>query len=469
MAAALTLSTAGAAQARRPSVAPVRTVRDIAAKAVPASVTVIALGADGDTIGIGSGFVIRADGVVITNHHVLAGASQARLIRANGEVLDRVTVIDVDSLTDLAVLKATAIDLPTLTLSSTAPSVGDRVVVIGAPLGLEHTVSDGIVSAVRVEGGRERIQMSAPISPGSSGGPVIDDQARVIGITRATVRAGQALNFAIPAKYALALLAETRSAPPRSVAEVFSGSGAGEAVKRPAAPAPADAPTRAPFRAPAPGTPRKNALVGTFKTLTEATNPNAAPDTLVTGLLVLPETGVGFWRPRYVNDYVMLVSDAVATGSGRVGVKAGRIPLEGWVTDSGFYIAGEDPRERLTLRIIATPIDLPLSYTQGIYDIAVRTSYTAGSFTGTPTSWSGTAAIMTTADSIFADVSLTNTVGGSTGAFIMAPIGPTGAFKWEDRTKAVNGYVRNGKIEFDWIDRRENNAVYRGIVSGQRR
>jgi S1-C subfamily serine protease len=233
-------------------------------------VTILALGAAGDTLGVGSGFIVRPDGVIITNHHVLEGAHRAMLFRSNGEVLDRVTVLDADSLHDLAVLKATAVDLPTLSLARTAPAVGDRVVVIGAPLGLEHTVSDGIVSALRRDGVREQLQMSAPISPGSSGGPVLDVYGRVVGITRATIRAGQALNFAIPARYAAALLSDAQRRAPQSVAAVFGVASSGRTSPAPdgrggrqpaGAPAP-DAGGR--LEVPPPSAAREHALTGTF-------------------------------------------------------------------------------------------------------------------------------------------------------------------------------------------------------------
>lgn len=443
-----------------------RTTSQIAERAVPASVTVVALGASGDTISIGSGFFVRADGVVVTNHHVLAGATRVQVVRANGEILDRVGVLDTDPGTDIAILKATTIGMPVLILEPATPVVGQRVVVVGAPLGLQHTVSEGIVSAVRIEGGREQIQMSAPISPGSSGGPVIDASGRVVAVTRATLRAGQSLNFAIPARYVVALLADAAAAQPRSVAEVF---GTPETAPSSRAGGSRESDESVALFVPPPAAPRRNALVGTFMARTEVRYASRNTTSLDTGIVVLSEEGAGFWILRYADDRVLLAYDAVATQTGRVGLKMGRIALEGWVTESGFYLSGEDPPDNLSLRMVAEPIDLPLADPIGTYDINVRTSYTAGNFRGDPTNWSGTAVVMTTADSIWIDISLRNAAGGSTGALAITRLSKDGSFNWQGQTKAASGFVRNGKIEIDWTDRREQNAVYRGLISGQRR
>lgn len=455
------------ATAQRSSRPAPKTTSEIAQRAVPASVTVLAIGTAGDTIGIGSGFVVRSDGVVLTNHHVLAGAASALIIRSNGEVLDRVSVLDVDSIADIALLKATAIGLPVLALEASSPIVGQKVVVIGAPLGLEHTVSEGIVSAVRIEGGRERIQMSAPISPGSSGGPVIDSNLRVVAITRSTIRSGQALNFAIPARYALALLAEVSIARQKTVAEVFAARA--DASSEPQSTRRADA---RPARLPTPqsAAARRNALVGTFLTQMETSYAaNQRPDSVVGGLLVMTEDGIGFWRPRYTDNSFMLAFDAVSTATGRVGIKMGTIALEGWVTDSGFYMAGEDATDKLLVRFTAEPFDLPLANPAGAYDLSVRTRYTAGAFTGDPINWTGVAAVMASSDSLLMHISLRNASGGSTGALIRTHVGPKGAFSWRDETKSASGFVRNGRLEIDWVDRRGNNVVLRGVISGQRR
>ena len=112
-----------------------------------------------------------------------------------------------DRVNDLAVLKIKE-GLPMLTIAMHPPKVGDPVVVIGNPLGFAATVSDGIVSALRADAASQILQISAPIAPGSSGGPVIDAYGQVVGVAVAMIRGGQNLNFAVPGRFAAALLAD---------------------------------------------------------------------------------------------------------------------------------------------------------------------------------------------------------------------------------------------------------------------
>ncbi|MEZ4227161.1 MAG: trypsin-like peptidase domain-containing protein [Polyangiaceae bacterium] len=150
----------------------------------------------------GTGFAVWRKGWVATNLHVVAGEKDIRVTLADGtkhRVLD-VRGLDVDR--DLVVLRIQA-DLHALTLGSPDDvSIGERVVVIGHPLGLEATVSDGLVSAARkMEDGSHVFQISAPISPGSSGGPIIDEHGRVIAIATFLLRGGQNLNFGMSSEY----------------------------------------------------------------------------------------------------------------------------------------------------------------------------------------------------------------------------------------------------------------------------
>lgn len=164
----------------------------------------------GEQEGLGSGFVVDASGTIVTNLHVIAGASAVVVKMADGEVYDRVEVVDYDDRRDIAVLKVRPFGaLPTVTLgNSDELEVGEQAVAIGNPQGLEHTVSTGVISAVRQAEGFRQIQTSAPISPGSSGGPLFDMHGRVIGITSAAVVAehSQNLNLAVPINYVKPML-----------------------------------------------------------------------------------------------------------------------------------------------------------------------------------------------------------------------------------------------------------------------
>lgn len=157
----------------------------------------------------GSGFYF-GPGRIATNYHVIAGATTVRIIGAGGDTLAATTYAEVaDAELDLAILPAPEGHSGGLRVETFYPDVGDRVWAYGSPKGLAGTMTDGIVSAVRERGGRTVLQISAPISPGSSGGPVLDAEGRVLGVTVSSVRGGQNLNFAVPGRE-LARLAARR-------------------------------------------------------------------------------------------------------------------------------------------------------------------------------------------------------------------------------------------------------------------
>ena len=145
----------------------------------------------------GSGVIVD-DGVVLTNRHVVAGALAARIRQADKTwpVID----IELHPFEDLARLKAPAIVGPGKLRDRSWRSigVGERVYAIGAPEGLELSMSEGIVSGIRTDRGVTYIQTTAAISPGSSGGGLFDQAGRLVGITTFVLRGGQNLNFALP-------------------------------------------------------------------------------------------------------------------------------------------------------------------------------------------------------------------------------------------------------------------------------
>ncbi|MFW6089141.1 MAG: S1C family serine protease, partial [Gemmatimonadota bacterium] len=148
----------------------------------------------------GSGFYF-GPGRIATNYHVIEGAATVRIIGADGDTLAATTFAEVaDVELDLAILPAPEGHSGGLWIETLYPDVGDRVWAYGSPKGLSGTMTDGIVSAVRERNGRNVLQISAPISPGSSGGPVLDAHGRVLGVTVSSVRGGQNLNFAVPGR-----------------------------------------------------------------------------------------------------------------------------------------------------------------------------------------------------------------------------------------------------------------------------
>jgi Spy/CpxP family protein refolding chaperone len=179
------------------------TISEIVKRVKPAVVEIVALNRKGAPMKIGTGFFVSPDGQVITNFHVIDGASSVVAFDSLGARLSLERVMsekDQDPFEpDLALLKFQVKDVPFLKLRQTDDiSEGDKVIVIGNPAGLTSTVSDGIISAFRKNRlGDRLIQITAPISPGSSGSPVLDEKGEVIGIVTLTNNQGQNLNFAI--------------------------------------------------------------------------------------------------------------------------------------------------------------------------------------------------------------------------------------------------------------------------------
>lgn len=185
-------------------------LRLLARQSRPAVYLIAILDEDGKTIGCGTGFLVSADGWLITNAHVIKGAKTMVAKAENGGLFPIRKVLATDSPNDLAVLELDGQNLPHLTLSTSGGcEAGSRIAVIGSPLGLQGTLSEGIVSARRNFPGQKRevLQISAPISPGSSGSPVLDSKGKVVGIASFLLTEGQSLYFATPSEKLQALLA----------------------------------------------------------------------------------------------------------------------------------------------------------------------------------------------------------------------------------------------------------------------
>jgi S1-C subfamily serine protease len=169
--------------------------------------------------GVGSGVIYRSNGVILTNEHVVRGASAVEVAFADGRrVRGDVTAADPD--TDLALVTVARSGLPAATFQQRLPAVGSLAVVLGSPLGFDKSVSAGIVSGLHrsIPGSAREtsalvdlMQPDAPISPGNSGGAVVDSRGRVIGISEAYIPPQQgavAIGFAIPAATAVAVADE---------------------------------------------------------------------------------------------------------------------------------------------------------------------------------------------------------------------------------------------------------------------
>lgn len=202
------------------SVAQAQSAQEIAKRAFASTVLLVMEDANGQPLSLGSGFFVR-DGEVASNLHVVEGAARgyAKIVGQKPKYdIEGVTAVDPER--DLVVLNISGVRASSLTLgSSDAVQVGETVYAVGNPQGLEGTFSQGIVSSIREVGSDKLLQITAPISPGSSGGPVLNGKGEVIGVSVATFRGGQNLNFAIPSNYLKALLGKAGSPKPLAQAK----------------------------------------------------------------------------------------------------------------------------------------------------------------------------------------------------------------------------------------------------------
>jgi hypothetical protein len=172
-----------------------------------------------DNGSIGSGFFI-APFIIATNYHVVEGANSASCYLNNSnEKYEIEGFVGIDKVTDLILLKVSQLNKPSIKISRTKVVVGQKLFVMGSPKGLSSTISEGIVSGLRNINGSNLIQMTAPISPGSSGGPVFNSVGELIGISVQQIKDGQNLNFAIPSNY-LQILIDFKKETPSSFDEL---------------------------------------------------------------------------------------------------------------------------------------------------------------------------------------------------------------------------------------------------------
>lgn len=179
------------------------------AKGANGAILTIVIANNDKPIAQGTGFLVSQDGVIVTNYHVIANGNTAFVKFFDGTALPVDGVLAADKVRDLAIVKIHGKNFPALTLgNSDRVQIGEDVVAIGSPLGLERTVSNGILSGVRKdeEAGGKFLQITAPITHGSSGGPLFNMMGEVVGITTLGFEGAGNLNFAIPINDAKNLL-----------------------------------------------------------------------------------------------------------------------------------------------------------------------------------------------------------------------------------------------------------------------
>ena len=156
-------------------------------------------GRDGQSKGVGTGFIIASDGLIATNYHVIGEARPISVTLRDGKSFDVVEIHATERLADLAIIRIDAKELPVLPLGdSAAVTQGQPAIVLGNPLGLEHSVVSGVISGTRDIDGLSMLQLAMPIEPGNSGGPVLNMKGEVEGIVSLKSTVTQNLGFAVP-------------------------------------------------------------------------------------------------------------------------------------------------------------------------------------------------------------------------------------------------------------------------------
>lgn len=273
-------------------------VEQIFQSSAPAVVVITLVDTSGKPISQGTGFIVDPTGVIVTNHHVIEPRPDAHLVIkvAKGDQYDDVRVIYDEERRDIAVLLIKAKGLHALKIGdSDKLAPGQQVVAIGNPLGLELTITEGIISGIRLDqnNGYHFIQHQAPISPGSSGGPLLNMRGEVIGINSFTFVKGQNLNGAIPVNYVTPYLHDTA----KMTYEEYARQKLGTTSLAPRAPVATTVPASSAIVL----TPHRGALVGSFEARFGMT-PRDIVDALGTPTINgLTPSGDGFIRYSNVN------------------------------------------------------------------------------------------------------------------------------------------------------------------------
>jgi len=180
----------------------------ITKKVSPAIVLIKGTTPNGDVLG--TGFIISSDGKIATNLHVIQNLQNGGVQLASGDKFDSFTVLTFDDRKDIAIIKIPGFDLPSVTLgNSNNIQIGEPVLIAGNPLGLQGSITTGVISSIRDDpsaSGFRVIQTDASANPGNSGGPLVNRESEVIGIVTFKIAGGENLNFAIPVNYLRGLM-----------------------------------------------------------------------------------------------------------------------------------------------------------------------------------------------------------------------------------------------------------------------
>jgi len=192
--------------------------QDIYKQSLPSVMTLKVLKSNGDNV-LGTGFMAVKEGMAVTAWHVVRDAKTVTAKFSDGQEFESSGLVDKDEKRDLALIRVKVFGKSLLPVATTAPDIGSAAYVIGAPEGLEFSITSGLLSQIQVANGINHYQFSCPASPGNSGGPLFNAQGQVTGVVSFQFRDGQNLNFAVPSTYVLGLDATLPTQPWGSVKE----------------------------------------------------------------------------------------------------------------------------------------------------------------------------------------------------------------------------------------------------------
>jgi serine protease Do len=191
LAAALLAPSASQSQGLKPE--------EIYARLLPSVMTLKVVNTKGDPF-TGSGFLALGEGLAVTSWHVVFDAQEVTALFADGKKVEVIGLVDRDESRDLALVRLKSSGHPLARLASSAPRVGARAYVIGAPKGFAFSITDGLVSQIQTIDGFPQYQISCPISTGNSGGPLVNESGEVVGVASWSKIDAQNLNFAVPSE-----------------------------------------------------------------------------------------------------------------------------------------------------------------------------------------------------------------------------------------------------------------------------
>ena len=185
--------------------------KEIAKKCMASTVSLVMEDNYKQPLSLGSGFIVD-NGKIITNLHVINDAKYGYVTISGESKKHKIEgYFAIDKINDLVLLSVPTLSGKSIEINRNNPEIGEKIYAIGNPKGLSGTISEGIISGIRNFKNEELIQITAPISPGSSGGPVINNSGKLIGVSVGTLDAGQNLNFAIPTKYVSKLIQKPKT------------------------------------------------------------------------------------------------------------------------------------------------------------------------------------------------------------------------------------------------------------------